>query len=273
MLAGGRVAREGDARGGVRTGVAEDHRLHVDGGAEQLANVVQLAVLDCAGVVPRGEDRLDPAPELLHRILGEGLAGGLLDHLEVAGDHLVEVRRGQVGVELGALGLLDGVELVLEVVVLNAHDDVAVHLDEAAAGVLHEPLVAREVDQRLRRHVVQPEIEHGVHHAGHRGCGAGAHGDEQRVRALAEALARGGLQLRQGVLHFLADDVEELDAAEFVVLGAGLGGDGESRGDGQAQFGHVGEIGALAAEKLAHRGFALGLTCAEEVDKLGVLDI
>ena len=71
----------------------------------------------------------------------------------------------------------------------------------------------------------------------------------------------------------LADDVEELDAAEFVVLGAGLGGDGESRGDGQAQFGHVGEIGALAAEKLAHRGFALGLTCAEEVDKLGVLDI
>ena len=40
--------------------------------------------------------------------------------------------------------------------------------------------------------------------------------------------------------------------AGFVVLGTGGGGDGEAGGDGQACGGHVGKIGALAAEQVLH---------------------
>jgi hypothetical protein len=41
-------------------------------------------------------------------------------------------------------------------------------------------------------------------------------------------------------------------------LGAGLSGDGEALGDGHADVGHLGQIGALAAQQIAHVGVALG---------------
>ena len=48
----------------------------------------------------------------------------------------------------------------------------------------------------------------------------------------------------------------------FIVLGAGLGGDGEALGHRQADVGHLGQVGALAAQQLAHVGVAF----AEQVD-------
>ena len=47
-----RIAGEADAGPGVFAGVPEHHRLHVDGGAEQALDVVQLAITDGAVVVP-----------------------------------------------------------------------------------------------------------------------------------------------------------------------------------------------------------------------------
>src|SRR3712207_8551733 len=40
--------------------------------------------------------------------------------------------------------------------------------------------------------------------------------------------------------------------AVLVVPGADLGGDGEARRDGQADAGHLGEVGPLAAEQVPH---------------------
>ena len=75
LLAGRRVAREGDAGRRRLAHVAEHHRLHVDGGAPAFRNVVQRAVGDRARIHPRAEHRADRAPQLGVRILRKFLAG------------------------------------------------------------------------------------------------------------------------------------------------------------------------------------------------------
>ena len=72
-------------------------------------------------------------------------------------------------------------ELVLEVIFVDLEDDAGVHLDEAAVGVEREAFVVRRLGQALHGLVVQAEVEDRVHHARHRGAGAGADGDEERL--------------------------------------------------------------------------------------------
>ena len=187
VLAGGGVAGEGDAGAGVLAGVAEDHGLHVDGGAPLGGDAVLGAVDLGAVVVPGVEDRVDGAVELLHRVLREALAAALLDELLELGDDPAEVVLLQPGVvgDLGlGLGLVEdhlvGV-VVLALVRLDAHDDGAVHLEEAAVAVPGElglPVFLASASTtvslmpRLRTVSIMP---------GHRLAGAGADGEEERV--------------------------------------------------------------------------------------------
>ena len=99
LLAGRRIAREGDAGRRGLAHVAEHHGLHVDRGAPAFRNVVQAAIGDGALVHPRAEHRADRAPQLLVRVLRERLAVLLLDALLVARDQLDPVVGGEVGVE------------------------------------------------------------------------------------------------------------------------------------------------------------------------------
>ena len=82
-LAGGRVAREPDPGSRVVVAVAEHHRLHVDGGAEIVADALAVAIGDGARAVPALEHRLDRAAELLVGVLRERLAGELLHRVLV----------------------------------------------------------------------------------------------------------------------------------------------------------------------------------------------
>ena len=43
-----------------------------------------------------------------------------------------------------------------------------------------------------------------------------------------------------------------------MISGAGFGGNGEALGNRQADVGHFGQVGALAAQQLAHGGVAFG---------------
>ena len=74
--------------------------------------------------------------------------------------------------------------------------------------------------------------------------------DEQRVVGVAEALAGVLLELRQGGLDL------RLEALGVGVVGgvvvADLCGDREAGRHRQPDAGHLGEVGALAAEQLAH---------------------
>ena len=132
-------------------------------------------------VHPARKDRADRAPELLLRVLRKRLAEFLLDLGLVERDHLLPFVGGQLGVELVAEPRLLVLEDLLEHLVVDAQHDVGIHLDEAAVAVIGKARIAGIGGQRLDRLVVEAEIEHGVHHARHRGAGAGAHRDQQRL--------------------------------------------------------------------------------------------
>ena len=179
--------------------------------------------------------------------------------LELLGQ-LLEVGGGQFNIELDALALLHLVDELLEVLLADFHDDVGEHLDEAAVGVIHKALelgVGVALDHGGDDVVVQTEVQDGVHHAGHGSTGAGTDGNQQGVLQIAELLA---VDLLHGldVLHDLSHDLVIDLAAVLIVLGAGFGGDGEALGNGQTDVAHLGQVGALAAEQLAHGSVAFG---------------
>ena len=257
LLAGGGVAGERHAGAAVVTHVAEGHGLDVDGGAPGIGDVVVAAIDVGAGVVPGTEHGLDGADELLLGIGGEVLADLVLVlGLELHGQ-LLQVLGGQLHV-LGdaALGL-HLVDELLKVLLAHLHDHVGVHLDETAIAVPGPAGVVGFLGDDFHHVLVEAQVQDGVHHAGHGGPGAGAHGHQQGILQVAEALAGDLLHLGD-VGHDLGHDALVDLAAVLIVLGAGLGGDGEALGNGQADVGHLGQVGALAAKQLAHFGVAFG---------------
>ena len=156
--------------------------------------------------------------------------------------------------------LLELLQRVLELMMLDAEHDGRIHFDEAAVAVPGEALVAGIAGQRFDGLVVEAEIEHRVHHAGHGGAGARAHGDEQRpFRRRSKAWpATRPISAMRGV--DLRVEVGGKGLAVGVEIGADLGGDGEAGRNGQAERGHFGQIGALAAEKLPHGRRPFGAT-------------
>ena len=163
--------------------------------------------------------------------------------------------------------VLERIDLVLRLR-LEPEDDIAIHLHEATIAVPAEALVARLLDEPFERGLVETEVEHGVHHPRHGDAGTGAAGDEQRVLRITEFRAHRLL----GLAERLVDLPLHLGRI-LVVVGdvgvANLGGECEAGGDGQPDIGHLGEVGALAAEQILHVGPALGLAGTEEVDVLG----
>ena len=97
-------------------------------------------------------------------------------------DQLAQIFGAQFAVEHDPTGVLfrfeQGLERVCFFVVFGsqAHDYVAVHLHEAAVHVVAKARVARLFDKPLDDRVVEAEVEHGLHHAGHGHSGSGAHG-------------------------------------------------------------------------------------------------
>ena len=257
LLAGGGVAGEGHAGAAVVAHVAEGHGLDVDGGAPGIGDVVVPAIHVGAGVIPAAEHGLDGAQQLLLGIGGEVLADlCLILGLELAGQ-LLQVLSGELHVLGDALPGLHLVDELLEILLAHLHDHVGVHLDEAAIAVPGPAGVVGLLGDDVHHVLIEAQVQDGVHHAGHGGAGAGADGDQQGILMIAELLAGDLLHLLD-VFHDLGHDGVVDLAAIFIILGAGLGGDGEALGDGQADVGHLGQIGALTAQQLAHLGVALG---------------
>ena len=89
LLAGRDVAGEGNAHPGVLAHVSEDHRLHVDRGAQVVRDLVEVAVIEGALVIPGVEDSEDGEAELLLRVGGKVsavfLANGRIEAQQNAG--------------------------------------------------------------------------------------------------------------------------------------------------------------------------------------------
>ena len=252
LLARRRVAREAHAGATVVALVSEDHLHDVDCGAEVVGDPVRPPVDVRTRGFPRVEDRPHRTPQLLACVLGEPAARRLaVDPVERL-DQLAEVVGGELGVLRGAALRLQVGERLLEPVPVHPVDDLAVHLDQPSIGVARETWVAGAAGEPFDGDVVQPEVEDRVHHPGHRDRGTGAHGDEQWVLRVAEALP--GLRLEP--LDVLGDLVVE--AGRNVPLGhvraARVGRDREPGGNGNAELRHLGQADPLAPEELAPAG-------------------
>ena len=255
--AGGGVTGKGNAGTGVHAGVTEGHLLHVDSGAPLVGDLVHLTVNVGTGVVPAAEDGLDGADQLLAGILGE-LAALLLqvDGLVLL-DQFLQVLSGHLDVQLDALGFLQLVDLLLEEALAQLHDDVGVHLDETTVAVVSETGVVGLLGQALNSLIVQTQVQDGIHHAGHGHTSAGTDGNQQGVLGVAELLA-GDLLQALDMLEDVSLDLGVDLTAIVVVLGAGLGADGEALRNRHTGSGHLGQAGALAAQDVLHRDFVAG---------------
>ena len=248
VLAGRGIAGEGHAGAAFPAHVAENHGLDVDGCSQVVADAGRVAVVHRTLAVPAPENRFSRQPQLLVGILRE-LHAGLFSHdnLELLGQFL-PVRGIELGVRLDALLRALFSDQILEWLVVDVQHDAAKHLHQTAIAVVDEALVAGQRDHARGGLVVQTDVQHGVHHAGHGELGARPAGDQQRLLRIAKDLARcclGGLHGRQFLLpHALG---ELVTASQIGV--ACLGRDGETGRDRNADAGHLGQIGALAAQQ------------------------
>ena len=89
------------------------------------------------------------------------------DLLETADDRL-PVLRSEIGVEHGAAVELVVLQQLLEVVVWDPQHHLAIHLNKPAIAVVRETFVAAPGRQPDNCTVIEAEVQHRVHHPGHR---------------------------------------------------------------------------------------------------------
>jgi hypothetical protein len=219
--------------------------------------------------------RADGAPKLFVDVLGEVFSFARLDEPLVTLDQLFQI----VGGELRVLRLVQfvfetvhqRVERVVRLLCRGryTHHHTAVHLDEAAVAVVCEAGIRRALCEPLYSLVIQTEVQNRIHHARHRFACAGAHRQQQRVVAIAECL----VLLRFDFFDRRFDVGGQpcgVTSLVVVEVGADVGADRESRRYRQTDRRHLSQIGAFAAEQVAHRAATVGLL-AERVDVLGAL--
>src|SRR2546421_5513892 len=71
LLACAGVTSESHACTAIVAHIAEDHALDVNGGAQVVRNLIEVAVIDGAPVIPRGKDCFNGLAQLLVDIRGE----------------------------------------------------------------------------------------------------------------------------------------------------------------------------------------------------------
>ena len=129
-------------------------------------------------------------------VLREGLAPKFGDEALVFGDQFLPVLCRHVGIEAEPLVFLGDLERFFERAMIEAEDDVGIHLNEAAIAVPRETLVARCSGEANHGFVVEAEIEDRVHHAWHRDARTRADRDEERINRIAKTLARHAFDVR-----------------------------------------------------------------------------
>ncbi len=263
LLAGGRVPGKGDTGAAVVTHVAEGHGLDVDGGAPGIGNVIFPAVDVGTGVIPGAEHGLDGAHQLFLGVSGEVYAQlFLILGLELECQFL-QVVSVQLHILLDALARLHLIDEGLKILLAHFHNHVGIHLDEPAVAV-PGPAGVAGLGSHHRHHVlIEAQVQNGIHHARHRGPGAGTDRDQQGVFLIPELLTGDFLQLVH-VGHDLGLDFIVNLAAILVILGAGLRRNSKALGNRQSDVGHFGQIRPLATQKLPHFSVTLG----KEIDIL-----
>ena len=246
-----RASCERNARAGCLAHVAEDHRLHVNGSPQTAGDAVNLSVQDRTFVVPGAEDRLHGFHQLVLRILREFSSDFCFDKVLVRSNDILQIGRRKLCIVLIPFLFLLAVKDLIEFGFRDLQYDVAEHLDEAAVAVIGKPFIAGLSGKAYDAVIVESQIQDGVHHAGHGNRCPGADGDQQRVFGIPEGLAHNGLEFLQ-FFENLCPDLFIDHFAVFVILEAGVGGNGETERNRQTDLGHFSQVRALSSKETSH---------------------
>ncbi len=94
------------------------------------------------------------------------------------GDDGLPILCGEIGIEVGAGFELVVFDQLLEVMVVDTEHNLPVHLDKTPIAVIGETLIAALARQSDDRLVIETEVEHGIHHPGHRNPRPRPHGNQ-----------------------------------------------------------------------------------------------
>ncbi len=150
------------------------------------------------------------------------------------------------------------------------HYNASIHLKETAVGVPGELCIAGLLGKCFNDFVVNPEIEDGVHHAGHRLTRPGANGEEKRILEIPKFLPHGLFDLGNIRLDFGIQSLGIL-LTVIVVVGANFRRDGETSRNGNSDTAHFGEVCTFTPKESFHRSISVALSCAEVIDILVLL--
>ena len=253
LLTGSRVTSEGNTGTGVTAHVPKHHRLDVHSRAPVVRQLVEVTVVDGALTHPRIENGRGGQSQLFVGIGREINPLFFLDDSLKLLDNLLQHLLGQIGIltTLG-LGLVFFQYLVKWIwFSLDVQHNAGKHLNETAIGVQREAAISGELGQTFQRFIVEAQVEHRVHHAGHRSPRAGTYGDEERILRVSESLPCLLLYFFHGLENLFPHSLREL-LAQVVVLITGFGCDREAWWDRQAGVNHLGQVRAFATQEIAH---------------------
>ncbi len=180
---------------------------------------------------------------MVHRVLREAGAGFLLNHVLEDLNDLTQIFSSEVSIVRDAAFGLVGGPGVLEFFIRNAHNHGPEHFDQAAVAVIHKALIAGQFNHAAGGFIVQADVQHGVHHAGHAELGAGAAGDQQGIRWVSELLAGCLFNAGQGSQRLIPHVRREL--LTILIGNACLSCDGEERRHRHANAGHLCQVGTF----------------------------
>jgi len=277
ILARRGIAAEAYARCRGVAHVAKHHRHDVHGRSPLLRNAFHLAVQDGAVVHPTVKHGTYRTPQLLHRVVGEILAGLVLDGLLEECHETFQLVDGHLIVQSDAplcLHLLDdgleGVDIFL-VDRLHAQHHVAIHLYEPTVTVVGKTLVAGLLDQSYHHLVVETEVQDGVHHARHGSPRTRPHTHQQRIFGVAKLQPHELLGMLHAVDHTITKQSYDLFLSFLEVLVTYVGGNGKARRHRNPDEIHLRKVCAFATQQVFHVGFSLGFSIAEEINSFFVI--
>src|SRR5262245_44705501 len=117
-----------------------------------------------------------------------------LDKFLIGVDNRLQIRFGELGIELDLRFRLLCVEYVIEMLHVDAERDFAEHLNEPPVAIECKTRISAAGSQAFHSFIVEAEIENRVHHSRHRKLSARAHAHQERIIGIAETFAHAMLE-------------------------------------------------------------------------------
>ena len=198
------------------------------------------------------------------RITRKRLAGFTLNHRLIFIDNLLPTFSRDIGILNQILITLITCNHIFKFMMIDSQNHIAIHLDKPAIRIPRKTRITRARLKAFNRLVIQPQIEHRIHHPRHRYARTRAHRHQKRVLGIPELRAH----LRLNPLHPLFKLCFKLRRILFLILvisRANFGGNRKTRRHRKPQTGHLRQIRPFSTQKITHRGITFIMLFTEAI--------